>query len=395
MKILIAEDDPNTGQFLKIILNKVGYETVMATSGSQAWEILQQEDSPKLAIFDWMMPGMSGVELCKKLRMTNERIRTYVILLTARSEMNDIITGLKSGADDYITKPFNRIELLARLKVGERSLDLQNQLVARIQNLEEAARRNQLLGEALQSKGKPAKSTLPKDLGVDHILARTLTQMGVGTFEVQKGNAIDHNFKPDFTAWTCLFLEQQSVALDIKVEIDRPSAEAMLAKIVNNAKVSDEKILDMLSEILNITQSNSKPAFNEKGIQIISPYTPKATLAGQVISNGYDSDEIDQFHFKSSKINMKLEVIKNSASLVEKSPSELHSFEVVAKPVCWPDNKERIILNKGILLNEFYILKLSDVSHMREDGELKVSVYKPSPLSSVFQTVNNRLVEAS
>ncbi|MCH8126923.1 response regulator, partial [candidate division KSB1 bacterium] len=106
MKVLIAEDDPNTVKILELILNKVGHDIVLATNGNQAWEILQQEDAPKLAIFDWMMPGFSGVELCKKLRATDEHIRTYIILLTVKSEKSDVIIGLNTGADDYITKPF-------------------------------------------------------------------------------------------------------------------------------------------------------------------------------------------------------------------------------------------------------------------------------------------------
>ncbi|MCH8124543.1 response regulator transcription factor, partial [candidate division KSB1 bacterium] len=200
MKILIAEDDAITGQFLKIILNKVGYDTILAINGNQAWEILQQEDPPKLAIFDWMMPGISGVELCKKLRATNEIIRTYIILLTAKTAKNDVIAGLKAGANDYMTKPFNRIELIARLKVGEHSLDLQSQLIQRIQNLEEVVRRNHLLGQALRNQSKSKTRSLPNNCGMDHILMKTLNEMGVKSLKVHNETTVDNELKPHYVA---------------------------------------------------------------------------------------------------------------------------------------------------------------------------------------------------
>ncbi|MHC4106333.1 MAG: response regulator [Planctomycetota bacterium] len=119
MKVLIAEDDSASRMTLRAILQKWGHEVVVAEDGNQAWELLQREN-PKLAILDWMMPGIEGIELCRRIREKSDYDYIYVILLTAKVEKEDIVAGLDSGADDYITKPFDREVLRSRVAVGAR-----------------------------------------------------------------------------------------------------------------------------------------------------------------------------------------------------------------------------------------------------------------------------------
>jgi two-component system NtrC family sensor kinase len=119
MKILIAEDDLTLRMVLKSILQRWGHEIVVAEDGNQAWKILQA-DSPKLAILDWMMPGIEGVELCRRVRERTNGDYVYIILLTAKVENEDIVVGLDAGADDYIAKPFDDEVLRSRVAVGAR-----------------------------------------------------------------------------------------------------------------------------------------------------------------------------------------------------------------------------------------------------------------------------------
>lgn len=130
MKILIAEDDLISRKMLESILSKWGYEVQAASSGTEAWDILNSDTAPQIAILDWMMPGMDGVEVCSKVRQRESGIDhyTYIILLTAKTEKKDLITGMESGADDYILKPFDPHELGVRIRAGQRIIELQNQL---------------------------------------------------------------------------------------------------------------------------------------------------------------------------------------------------------------------------------------------------------------------------
>ncbi len=138
MKTLIAEDDRVSRRLLEAALVKKGYEVVVTQDGTQAWEALQQEDAPPLAILDWMMPGLDGAEVCRRVRQMAQASPTYIILLTAKSSKSEIVDGLQAGADDYLTKPFNRDELYARMQVGMRFVELQRNLAERVRQLERA-----------------------------------------------------------------------------------------------------------------------------------------------------------------------------------------------------------------------------------------------------------------
>jgi len=138
MKILIAEDSPTSRRVLEIVLAKWGYEVVSTVDGKEAWEKLQGADAPRLAVLDWMMPEMSGVEVCRRLRRSDTRSPTYVILLTARDAKKDLVEGLNAGADDYVAKPFDHGELRARIEVGCRVIELQAALAQRVEELQNA-----------------------------------------------------------------------------------------------------------------------------------------------------------------------------------------------------------------------------------------------------------------
>jgi two-component system, cell cycle response regulator len=129
-RILIAEDDPVSRRVLQAFLAKWGFEVVSALDGAEAARILATEDAPQLAILDWMMPGIEGPQVCRRVRERTDRPYTYILLLTARTQKEDVFLGLESGADDYLTKPFDAQELRARLHVGQRILGLQSGLIA-------------------------------------------------------------------------------------------------------------------------------------------------------------------------------------------------------------------------------------------------------------------------
>jgi len=135
MKILIAEDDMASRRVLEATLVKFEHEVVVAVDGAEAWAMLQSVDAPDLAILDWMMPGVDGVELCRRVRLLPTSTPPYLILLTAKSGKENVVTGLEAGANDYLTKPFDRDELRARVQVGAQVLELQRNLAERVTNL--------------------------------------------------------------------------------------------------------------------------------------------------------------------------------------------------------------------------------------------------------------------
>jgi DNA-binding response OmpR family regulator len=135
MKILIAEDDAVSRRLLELFLTRWGYDVIEVKDGLKALEILNRENPPAVAILDWMMPGMDGIEVCRRVRESQKMSPTHIILLTARNGKADIVQGLAAGADDYVSKPFDRDELHARIQVGIRMVELRRKLAERVDEL--------------------------------------------------------------------------------------------------------------------------------------------------------------------------------------------------------------------------------------------------------------------
>ncbi len=129
MRVLIADDSLVSRHLLEATLKGWGYDVCVACDGAEAWHILEQDDAPALAILDWMMPGLTGPEVCRQVRQKAKEPYTYILLLTSKSLKEDVVAGMDSGADDYLTKPFDQHELKVRLRAGTRIVDLQAQLL--------------------------------------------------------------------------------------------------------------------------------------------------------------------------------------------------------------------------------------------------------------------------
>lgn len=135
--VLLADDDKLTLNVLNDTLTRAGYDVLTATDGEQAWRKLQ-ESTAQVAILDWIMPGMEGPEICRRAAADRRLANRYIILLTGKSSTEDLVAGLQAGASDYLRKPFEEAELLARVEVGVRFIELQQKLAARVEELEKA-----------------------------------------------------------------------------------------------------------------------------------------------------------------------------------------------------------------------------------------------------------------
>jgi len=146
MSVLVAEDNPVFQSMLRSMLTKWGYDARILPNGLEAWDAMQAADAPRLVVLDWMMPYMDGVEVCRRIRTAAREPYVYVLLLTARTESQDLVEGMEAGADDYLTKPFNAQELRVRLRAGRRILDLQQQLMEAREALRVQATHDALTG---------------------------------------------------------------------------------------------------------------------------------------------------------------------------------------------------------------------------------------------------------
>lgn len=145
-RILIADDEALSRKLLQSLLQKMGFQVVVACDGDHAWKELESPDAPALVVLDWMMPGCEGIELVRRVRAQKERAYTYLILLTARREREDLLEGLNAGADDYLRKPLDADELQAKLVIGQRILAVQHRLAEALMAEKYQARHDSLTG---------------------------------------------------------------------------------------------------------------------------------------------------------------------------------------------------------------------------------------------------------
>jgi sigma-B regulation protein RsbU (phosphoserine phosphatase) len=162
MRVLIAEDDPVSRRILEKMLENWGYEVLSADDGAQGWALYRENADIQLVISDWMMPNIDGPGLCRLVRSISDRSYAYFILLTARSQVDDIVEGMMGGADDFITKPFNQHELKVRLKAGERLIRLENELAKKVIELSDL--NSQMLGD-LEASASILQQLMPHETG--------------------------------------------------------------------------------------------------------------------------------------------------------------------------------------------------------------------------------------
>jgi|ERR1700677_979464 two-component system cell cycle response regulator len=161
MKLLIAEDDVFFRRLLRRLFSP-DYEVIETKDGNEAWAAFQAPDSPRLAILDWVVPGASGPEICRRVRQSATLSSRYLILLTSRNSSADIVAGLRAGADDYVSKPFDLEELRARVNAGKRVLDLQTALTTQLAATKEALVREKYLQALLLGIIPPASAASPQ-----------------------------------------------------------------------------------------------------------------------------------------------------------------------------------------------------------------------------------------
>lgn len=183
MRALVADDDTASRILLQKVLTKWGYEVTMAATGEEAWKILTGDSPPDLAVLDWMMPELDGVEVCRRVRALDLPSPPYLILLTSRGDKQDIATGLEAGAADYVQKPFDHDELRARLLVGRRFAELNRKLLDTQRELRRQAltdplthihNRRSILMRLKEEMARAPRQGLPLSIGtldIDHFKA--------------------------------------------------------------------------------------------------------------------------------------------------------------------------------------------------------------------------------
>ncbi|HTZ19389.1 MAG TPA: response regulator [Opitutaceae bacterium] len=404
-KILVADDDIVSRKVLTAFLEKSNYEVVTAVDGPSALEAMLAPEAPCMAILDWMMPGMDGTEVCARIRAAGLKIRPYVIMLTAKTAKDDLAASLDAGADDYLTKPYNSVELLARLRVAQRTIHYQLELQKHIDDLELMAERYRLLGEIISQQGGPAESDedgqalvggaegvattaggkkfVPRDV-IDEAMVRALGELSM---EIVEGSVVPvktPHRSSAFTAWAGLLLGKAQLWIDLLLEIDREAATAFYEQALRRRPVTDREILGFLAETHTIVSAAFKAALQARGGEASSPMLSHALRTDRIEKPAPPVPRDHETHtYNLEGFALRLTLVRQPCLIRIKMPNLLNTADILAEPYPSSEVSKVPLINQGVVLNDWYIEKLIAWA----DKEMKsqpVHVFQPSPLAKYF-----------
>lgn len=404
MKVLVADDDALIRRLLLALLNKLGHEVEQVEDGHAAWKALDVPIPPSLAIMDWVMPGMNGVDVCRKLRANPGKLRPYVLLLSAKADKQDIISGLDAGADDYLVKPFDPMSLLARLRVAQRIISFQEDLQRHISGMEILLHRHNLLGEmygkqlrqtdaplavapraepdASPSPGQPIKELVPPER-MAQLITSSVAEVGLGKASVSFSNEPMKLEGETFTAWAPLVLLNQGVWMDLLLEANQHSAVAMFEALLGRIPVSERELLDFLAETFNLISTSIRSAFIAGGVPALTPIISRTTRTEYLNLKPPTFSVVNHHHIRLPQVMANLTVVSQPAPVQRKSLGQLRSFDILSENLPSPSAKEVFLLNQGVVLNERYIEKLSSLAGPTAHS-IRVPVVEPSRYAQFF-----------
>ncbi len=404
MKVLVADDDALIRRLLIALLNKLGHEVEQAEDGKSALKALDVPIPPSMAILDWVMPGMNGVDVCRKLRANPGKSRPYILLLSAKADKQDVISGLDAGADDYLVKPFDPMSLLARLRMAQRIISYQEDLQRHISGMELLLHRHNLLGEMygkqhrqtdpaasasnragldlLALPGQPVKELVPPER-MAQLIAASIAEVGLGKASLTIADKPMEMEGDTFTAWAPLVLLNQGVWMDLLLEVNQHSAVAMFETLLGRIPVSERELLDFLAETFNLICTSIRTAFVAGGLPALTPIISRTTRTEFLNLRPPTFSVVSHHHIRLPQVLAGLTVVSQPAPVQRKSLGQLSSFDILSEHLPSPSAKEVFLLNQGVVLNERYIEKLASLAGPTAHN-IRVPVVEPSRYAQFF-----------
>lgn len=373
MKILLADDDEISRKIIASFLARFGYESLVVQNGAEAWEILQTPQAPPLAICDWMMPRMTGPEVCARLRALKQPVRTYVILLSSRNSKLDIVKGLDAGADDYIVKPCDLTELQARLRVALRALNYEAQLRKTIAEYDALIRRHTMLGEmagqqvaaqaAVQPAGPtgivvPAAPVAPAaapDLGA--VLCEAVREIGLGQAQ------LDFNPAPagaaDFSVLLPAYVKRDAAWVDARLDITRGGAHALCRAVLRRSANSEHELLGVLAEAVHLLLGARSLAPAKQALGLV-PVLPPVAVRSDALPRS-TSGPGRRFALKLPDLVIQASLLSTPAVVKNKSVAQLQPGDLVVAAARAAGQGEHAVLSAGELITAHRLGALAEL----------------------------------
>ena len=395
-RVLIAEDNTVVRTVLDKQLKTLGYEVVECTDGKSALNLLTKDDGPSLAVIDWTMPEMSGVDVIKQVRQRVDQRYVYIIVLSAKTAKTDIISGLDAGADDYLLKPYDPQEMAARLRVGERVVRMYAEMARLVEEKLQSDRQRQSLTDAMvkrapteSAKALPlpsANCTLsPKaQLAVAKLpeyVERSFEQFAIMGIKQLDKMPVEYSTPGSFVIYGNAMDVKNELWLDLWVELDRASAMAVFRTVMGNDTDSDDELLDFLGEIINLIQGFFKTEISSKGSRAITPMLPQRRKYEQVASAPL-TGQVGTFYFGNEECKIKLAVRESHTPITIKPQDRLAVMDVLLEPFSNPSQPGVILVPDSTAMTPSILDRVHNLAWVKDHQHAgSISVLQPSPLA--------------
>lgn len=391
MKILLADDDEISRKIIAGFLGRFGYESVMVQNGAEAWEILQSPQAPTLFICDWMMPRMTGPEVCSRLRAIKQPVRTYVILLSSRNTKLDIVKGLDAGADDYIVKPCDLTELQARLRVALRSLNYEAQLRKTIAEYDQLIRRHTMLGEmaaqqvaahsAPAAQAAPVVVTTPVPAAAPSAAALDLAVLlGEAVREIGLGQgAFETTAEPpgaaDFSVVLPAYVKRDAEWVDLRLDITRGGAHALCRAVLRRSANSEHELLGVLAEAVHLLLGARSLARAKQALGLVPVLPPVAARSDALPKPA--TAPARRFALKLPELTIHAALFATPAVVKNKSLRQLQAGDLVVEAAHALGETEQVLVSAGEVITSDRLGTLAELTAAQAQGVTVAVVEAP------------------
>lgn len=396
MKVLVVDDDVVARKVLGAFLKQSNYEMSIVEDGQSAFRALTAPDAPHVAIVDWMMPDITGPELCAKLRNHAFAVQPYLLMLSGRKEKTDIAAALDAGADDFISKPFNIQEMQARLRVATRAIERQLALLQQVDELRADLAKER--ARTLPSTASPTDVSASVDAPrpkcdvprtgmalldphqIDTVVASALRHAGQ-KHAPRRLTRCDETLRR--VAWAGVLLTKEEAWVDLFVETNAAGAKLLLDQAhAGSPPLRDPR--DYCERLQTSLRDSLASVLRAMGCEVQTPL-PAATVDAGSGALPLGDRPVHRHAYCVGEAELTFAFVEQSCPLREKTAGRLQPFDVLASPYPPPSTHHIPLLRAGVVLKEQLIEKLHDFASATATEVPPVLVHTPSPIALQFQ----------
>jgi len=403
MNILVVDDDPVAQRIMKMFVEKSGYTPTIITDGPKGLAAALAPDAPPIILLDWMLPGMDGIAVCRKIREAKPKVRPYVIMLSAKHGKEEIAAGLDAGADDFVSKPFNVAEMQARLRVARRLVEYQQELVKQIEANEALSQRNSLLGELISKRqgsddpqqllpeAKPSATykkaeQKPTDFGdheVRYMLSIALLEMRLALQGVTPRSRPPEFRFAEYCAWSGLMMPEQDAWLDLVLVGETSPAEQLFERSLSRKPHADVEISSFMAELVRMVAIGFTRTMRMRVGEVAQPLMSRSTKLG-VASQPVPIPPVNRSYDLLIE-NLPFRLLTVLEPCVERmlAPGAVFALDVLAGPFPPPSVSVVPMFHKGVVMTPRYIDKMLTHDVAARHGEC-AAVRRPTRLARYF-----------